>query len=69
MSESNVISIQDVLKSAMQRTSQSPEQDDVQPMLQVEDCGNGYAYLIVGRRLPWQDAMTILNQYYNRTTS
>jgi hypothetical protein len=33
-------------------------------MLQVEDCGDGYAYLIVGQRLPWPEAIAILDRHY-----
>jgi hypothetical protein len=62
VSGSNVIDIQNLLQHPTRDTVE--DDGDIRLLLQVEDCGDGRAYLIVGRRLPWPEAIAILDRHY-----
>jgi hypothetical protein len=72
VSGSNVIDIKNLLKARPTRDT-AEDDGDIRPLLQVEDCGDGHAYLVVGRRLPWPEAIAILDRHYrtarDRTSS
>ena len=64
MPQGKVIDIREVVKIAIARQSSSI--DEERALLELEDCGNGYAYLVAGYRLPWEEAIVILERYYGK---